>query len=138
MDRPVRAVVACQVQGHLQNRGAIAASVAVRAAQVDIGEELHLHVLEAGPAAGGAASVAGVEAEGPGGVAALPGQGCGGEALADRVQGADIAGRVGARGAADGGLVQQQGVGDQLVALDRPRARPGASLGRPLALARAR
>ena len=71
-------------------------------------------MLEAGPAAGGAAPVAGVEAEGPGGVAALPGQGRGGQGLAQRVQGADVARRVGARGPPDGGLVHQQRVADQL------------------------
>ena len=49
---------------HLQHLVAIALAVAVRAAQVDVREELHLQVLEPGAAAGGAAPVAGVEAEG--------------------------------------------------------------------------
>ena len=55
----------------LEDLGAEALAVAVRAAQVDVGEELHLDVLEAVAAAGRAAAVAGVEAEGAGGVAAL-------------------------------------------------------------------
>ena len=49
----------------------IAPAVAVGAAQVDVGEELHLDVLEARAAAGRAAAVAGVEAEHAGAVAAL-------------------------------------------------------------------
>ena len=48
---------------HLEHLGAEAPAVAVRAAQVDVGEELHLDVLEAVAAAGRAAAVAGVEAE---------------------------------------------------------------------------
>jgi hypothetical protein len=105
-------------QLHLQHVGAVTLTVAGRAAQVDVAEELHLHVLEAGAAAFRAAALAGVEAEGAGGVLALPGQGFGGEQLADRVQGAHIAGRVGAGGLADGGLIHQHQVGEPLVARD--------------------
>ena len=56
---------------HVEDLGAEAAAVAVGAAQVDVGEELHLDVLEARAAAGRAAAVAGVEAEHAGAVAAL-------------------------------------------------------------------
>jgi hypothetical protein len=45
--------------------------VAIGTTQVDIGQELHFHVFEAVAAAGGAASVAGIEAEGAGRVLAL-------------------------------------------------------------------
>ncbi|EXJ12268.1 hypothetical protein D779_4087 [Imhoffiella purpurea] len=75
-------------------------------------------MLVAVAAAGGTASVAAVEAEGAGGVAALPGRRLGGEALAQHLEGADIAGGVGTRGAADAGLVEQQHVGDGRIALD--------------------
>src|SRR3954462_14023649 len=56
----------------LEHFRAEALAVAVRAAQVNVGEELHLDVLEAVAAARGATAVAGVEAEGAGGVGALP------------------------------------------------------------------
>ena len=98
--------VVARGQTHLEHRVPIAAAVAVRAAQIDVGEELHLHMLEAVAAAGGAAAVAGVEAEGAGGVAALAGRGQAREALADQVEGADVARGVGARAAPDGRLVQ--------------------------------
>ena len=58
-------------QLHLEDLGPIAPPVAVRAAQVHVGEELHLDVLEAVAAAGRAAAVAGIEAEGAERVAAL-------------------------------------------------------------------
>jgi hypothetical protein len=64
---------------HLEHLGAEALAVAVGAAQVHVGQELHLDVLEAVAAAGGAAAVAGVEAERSRGVAALARErrGCG-------------------------------------------------------------
>ncbi|MQM38925.1 hypothetical protein KBTX_02946 [wastewater metagenome] len=105
-------------QGDLQHLGAIAAAVAVRAAEVDVGEELHLDVLEAVAAARGAASAPGVEAEHPLGVAALARQRLGGEGLADGIEGTDVAGRVGARGAPDGGLIHEHHVVDVLPAVD--------------------
>ena len=55
----------------LQNLGAKAPAVAVGAAQIDVGQELHLDMLEAVAPAGRAAAVAGVEAEGAGGIAAF-------------------------------------------------------------------
>ena len=92
---------------HFQDLGAVALAVAIRAAQVDVGEELHLDVLEARAAAGGAAPVARVEAELGRRVAALARQRRGGEQRADRVPGAHVADRVGARGLADGRLVHE-------------------------------
>ena len=107
------------LNGDLQNLGPVALAVAVRAAQVDVAQELHLDMLEAGPAADRAASVAIVEAELAGGVTALPGQRCLRKQLAHGVPGADIAGRVGARRFADGGLVDKHHVG-QVVGAHQP------------------
>ena len=106
----------------VEDLGAEAPAVAVRAAQVDVAEELHLHMLEARAAAGRAAAVAGVEAEHAGGVAALARQRRVGEELADLVPGADIAGRVGARGLADRALVDEDRVA-QPVGAEQPVVR---------------
>ncbi len=72
-------------------------------------------MLEARARAGGAAARARVEAEGAGGITPLARQGLGGERLADGVEGAHVAHRVGARGLADGGLVHQLYGGEVLV-----------------------
>ncbi len=101
---------AAALDGDLAQLGAEARALAVAAAQVDVAEELHLHMLEARAAAARAAAVAGVEAEHARAVAALLGQRGGGEERAHRVEGADVAGRVGARGLADGALVDEDGV----------------------------
>ncbi len=109
---------------HVQDLGPVAAAVAVRAAQVDVAEELHLHVLEARATAGRAAAVAGVEAEGAGAVAALARERGVGEDPAQLVEGADVAGRVAARGLADRALVDEDGVAQPVgaeQALKRPR-----------------
>ncbi len=92
---------------HLQNFRPVTLAVAVGAAQVHVAQELHFHMLEARAAAGGAAAVAAVEAEFARGVAALARQRRVGKQGADRVPGADIAHRVGARGLADGRLVHE-------------------------------
>ena len=65
----------------VQHLVAIAAAVAVRAAQIHVRQELHLDVLEAVAAAGRAATVAGVEAERAGGVLALLRRRLGGEQM---------------------------------------------------------
>lgn len=109
-----RGALAQVLDAHLQHFGAEPLAVAIGAAQVDVGQELHFDVLETGAAAGRAASVAAVEAEGAGGVAALLGQRRLGVQLADRVECADVAGRVGARRLADGRLVHHHHVGDLL------------------------
>ena len=56
---------------NLQNFGPEAPAVAVGAAQIDVGQKLHLDMLEAVAAAGRAAPIAGIEAEGAGGIAAF-------------------------------------------------------------------
>src|SRR5690606_11873066 len=82
-------------------------TVAVGAAQIDVGKKLHLDVFEAGATAGRTTAIAAVEAEGAGGVATLPGQRRLREELADGVEGAHVAGGVGAGGLADGRLVDE-------------------------------
>ncbi len=96
-------------QVRVQHLGAKALAVAIGAAQVDVGQELHLDVLEARAAAGGAAAVAGVEREHARAVVALEGHRRGGEQLADLVERADVAGRVRARRLADRALVHEHG-----------------------------
>src|SRR5438045_1506257 len=52
------------VHTHFEYLVAITRAVAIGTAQVDVGEELHLHVLEPAAGAGRTTSIAGVEAEG--------------------------------------------------------------------------
>jgi hypothetical protein len=78
-------------------------------------KELHLDVLEAIAAARGAAAVSRIEAERAMRVATLLRERPGGEALANRVEGADLARRVRARGAADRGLIDHDDFADRFV-----------------------
>jgi len=80
-------------------------AVAVGAAQPDVGQELHLDVLETRTSTGRTAAMAGIEAEGARRVATLFRLRQGGEQGADRVPRADIAHRIGARTLADRRLV---------------------------------
>ncbi|MNX16520.1 hypothetical protein D3C86_463880 [compost metagenome] len=95
---------------HFEDLGPVALAVAVGAAQVHVRQELHLDVLEARAAAGRATPVAGIEAELARGVAALARQRRGGEDFADGVPRAHVARGVGARGLADGRLVDEHHV----------------------------
>ena len=104
---------------HFEDFRAETLAVAVRAAQVHVGEELHLDVLEAVAAAGGAAPVAGIEAEGAERVAALHRDGIAGKALADRVERADVARGVRAGRAADLRLVDHHDFADEVRAFER-------------------
>ena len=121
---------------HVEQLGAVAAAVAVGAAQVDVAEELHLDVLETRAAAGRAAAVAGVEAEHAGAVAALQRQRRLREQRADLVERAHIAGRVRARGPADRRLVDEQRVA-QVVGAEQ-RIEGARRLGRLAEVARQR
>ena len=113
----------------------IAPAVAVGAAQVHVGEELHLDVLEAVAAAGRAAAVAGVEAEGARRCSARSfASGAAAKQLADRVERADVARRVGARRAADRRLVDEHDVVDVLGARAARGCAPGVSVGLPWCL----
>ena len=109
---------------HVQDLGTEAPAVAVRAAQVHVRQELHLHVLEARTPAGGAAPIASVEAEHAGGVAALGRQRRTREQLAHLVEGTHVAGRVAARRLADGRLVHEHRIG-QPVGAQQLAMRPG-------------
>ena len=104
------------LEGDFEDFGAVALAVAVLTAQVDVAEELHFDVLEAGAAAGGAAAIAAVEAEFGRGVAALAGQRGGGEKFANGIPGTDIADRVGACGFADGRLVDKDHIAQMICA----------------------
>ena len=97
---------------HLKHLGTEAPAVAVGTAQIDVGQKLHLDMLEAVAAAGGTTPIARVEAEGAGAVAPLQRQRRLGEQLADRIEGAHHTGGVGARGLADGRLIDQGHVVD--------------------------
>ena len=101
---------------HFEDFIAKAPAVAVGTAQVHVGEELHLHVLEAVAAAARAAAVARIEAERARGVFALPGERRLRVDVADRVPGTDVARRIGARGAADRRLVDHHRVFQELIA----------------------
>ena len=117
------------LQRDLQHLGPEAPAVAVRAAQVDVGQELHLDMFEAIATAGRAAAIAGIEGEGAGAVVTLLRQWFGREQLPDGIEGADIAGRIGAGGLADGRLIDHHHILDQRRAAQlAQRARP---LGRP-------
>ena len=98
---------ALALQRDFQNFRAVALAVAVRAAQIDITEELHLHMLKAGTAAGGAAAIATVEAELGAGIAPFARQGGVGKQLPNGIPGTDIAHRVGACRLANRGLVNK-------------------------------
>ncbi len=105
-------------QLHLQDLRAVAPPVAVRAADIDVAQKLHFHMLEPVAPAGRAASVAGVEAEGPGRISPLPGQRLGGEGVSNGRERAHITGRIRTGRAADRRLVHQDGLPDGLVPLD--------------------
>ena len=101
---------------HLQRFGTETLAVAVRAAQVHVGQELHLHVLEAVAAAGGTATVARVERERARRVAALPGEPRLREDRADALERADVTRRIAPRRLADRRLVDEHGVVEPVVA----------------------
>jgi hypothetical protein len=104
---------------HLEDFRAEALAVAVGTAQVDVGQELHLDVLEAVAAARGTAPVAGIETERAERVTALDRDRIAGEAFADRVEGADVARRVRAGRAADLRLVDHHDFADEFCAFER-------------------
>ena len=114
--------------GHLQRLAVVALAVADLAGHVDVGEEVHLDLDLAVALAGLAAAAAHVEGEAPRRVAAGLGLGRAGEQRADVVPQSDVGGRVRARGAPDGALVDV----DDLVQLLQARdlaVGPGAAMG---------
>ena len=83
----------------------VTAAVTDVAEDVDVGQEVHLDALLAFALAGFAAAALDVEGEAAGLVAALAGLREAGEEVADGGEDAGVGGGIGARGAADGGLV---------------------------------
>src|ERR1019366_627454 len=100
---------------HLEHHAAIPFPVAVGAAQIDVAEELNLNVLEAVPAARRAAAFAGIETKRARRITALLRHRLRGEKFADRIERADVAGRVRARGPSHGRLVHHHDVFDSLM-----------------------
>ena len=90
--------------------GFVTGSVTFFAGEFDVGEELHLDGDGAVAFADVAAAAGDVEGEVSGAEAAALGVGLGGEEGADVVEGLDVGDGVGARGAADGGLVDEDDV----------------------------
>ena len=107
----------------------VTSSVAFFAGKFDVGEELHLDSNGAIAFADVAAAAGDVEGEAAGGEALALGVGLGGEEGADFVEGLDVGDGVGARGAADGRLVDEDNVVEVL------RAGEGAEEVRGLGLA---
>ena len=101
----------------LEHLGAIAAAVAIRAAQVHVGKELHFHMLEAVAATARTAPVAGIEAECPRGVLALARLGQSGKQFANGVEGAHVTRRIRARRASDPALIHHYHSVDELGAM---------------------
>ena len=100
----------------LQNVRAVAAAIAVRAANEDVAEELHLDFLEAGTATFLTLADGGVEAERAGVEAALLGDFGLCEDFADVVERADIDGGIGARRFAESGLIHHDHAAEGLEA----------------------
>ena len=90
-----------------ENMRAVAAAVAIGAADEDVAQELHLDLLEARAAAPLALPLAGVEAEGAGVEPALLRQLGLGEDGPDVIERANIDGGIRARGLAEDGLIHQ-------------------------------
>ena len=91
----------------VEGGGFVALAVAVRAGDVEIGEELHFDFFEAVSGAAVAAAGSGVEGEEAGAQLAGLGLGSAGEKLADGIEGTEENGGRGARGAGDGGLIDE-------------------------------
>lgn len=102
----------------LEDLGLEAGAFAVFANQFDIGEELHFDGDGAVALAGFAATAGDVEGEVAGLVAALLGLGGGRKQVANLVEGFDVCDRVGAWRAADGRLVDENDIGEMVVACD--------------------
>ena len=100
---------------HFENVLAIAAAVAVRAADEDVAEELHLDFLEARTATLFALADSGVEAERAGVEAALLGDFRLREDFADVVERADVNGGIGTRGFAERGLIHEDDLAEAFV-----------------------
>src|SRR5581483_9371452 len=103
---------------NLEGAGFVAGAVTFFAGQFNVGEELHFDGDRAVAFADIAAAAGDVEGEVSSGVAAALGLGLRGEELADGVEGPDVGDRVGARGAADGRLIDEDDVVEALDPFD--------------------
>lgn len=119
---------------HLQGLAVVALALADVARHVDVRQEVHLHLDDAVPLAGLAAAPLHVEGEAARLVAAGARLLGAGEQLADRGEQAGVGGRVGARRAADGALVDVHHLVQVLQPLDAAIGRRGG-LGRLVQLA---
>ena len=90
---------------HFQRFAVVALALAQLARHVDVRQKVHLDLDDAVAPAGFAAAALHVERETPLGVAAHLGIGGHGEQSPDEVEGAGVGGRVAARGAPDGRLI---------------------------------
>lgn len=108
----------------LEDVWAIAVAFALGTADEDIAEELHFDFFESGAAAAFALALEGIEAEGAGVEAALSGEVGPGEEFAEVIESADIDGGVGTWGPAEGGLIDEEDLGDLFGAEE-----PGGVLG---------
>src|SRR6266852_2519523 len=116
------------LETHGQRLGIVAAAAADFAGDVNIGKKIHFDAAETIALAGFAAASFDVEAEAAGTVAALARFGEHGEQLANGGENAGVGGRVGARGAADGSLVDLDDFVD-LIGADDFAVRAGRLLG---------
>src|ERR1035441_3621470 len=105
--------------GDLQGLAIIAAAVAGFARDVNRRQEMHLDLDQAVALTLLAATALDVEAEAAGTVTADLGGGQAGKEVANRAEHAGVGGRVAARGAADGGLVDDNDLVEVLEALER-------------------
>src|SRR5207237_8986448 len=110
---------------NLQRLTVIPVALADFAGDIHIGEEMHFDLDQAVSLAGLAAAALDVEGEPAGSVASHLGVGQLGEQLANRGEEPGVRRRIGARGAADGTLVDIDDLVDLIQSLD-PGVRPGA------------
>ena len=101
-----------------EDLGLETATFADGAGHEDIGEELHLDAFIAEALAVVAAAVAAIEGEGGGAEAGGAGGFGLGVELADEVPGLGVKGGVGARGAGEGGLIDENDFGEGVVSRD--------------------
>ena len=106
------------VEFDLEGVGLVAFAFALGAGDVEVAEELHFDFLEAVSGAAFTAALAGVEREEAGGDALGFGVFGGGEEVSDGVEGADVNGGGGARGAGEWALVHHDDLADFFVAGD--------------------
>ena len=106
------------VVADFQDAGFEALAAALLADQLDIGEELHFDGDGAVALAGFAAAAGHVERKMAGGIAAALGVGRVGKNFADGVEGLQVSGRIRARRAADGRLVDDDDFVDVFVAFE--------------------